>query len=117
MKKAFTNKIKKLLEEEQQQIVARAKSNANVDIDIDGDETDEIQGKIIALANRQLIARDKEKLMKIEAAYRKIADGTYGVCSECEELVSEKRLLFNPIFDTCISCAEQIELMKKKNRI
>src|ERR1700722_19018174 len=116
MKKTFLNKIKKILETEQAQIIDRAKSNVNIDIDIDGDETDEIQGKILALTNNQLIARDKEKLARIETAFRKIADGSFGVCEECSDEISEKRLLVNPGFITCISCAERIEMMEKRNR-
>lgn len=116
MRKIFLSKIKKMLEDERVEIIARAKQNSSVDIDIDGDETDEIQGKILALANSQLVARDKEKLMRIENAIRKISDGTFGLCEECGDEISEKRLLVNPRFITCIGCAEQLEMIEKRNR-
>lgn len=115
MRKPFLNKIKKMLEEQREEITNKVKANSNIDIDIDGDETDEIQGKIIALANAQLIARDKEKMLRIESAFKKIAEGTFGFCEECGEEISEKRLMVNPGFHTCIVCAEQIELMNKRN--
>lgn len=115
MKKHFLNKIRKTLEEQRNVISFKVKQNASADIDIDGDDTDEIQGKIIALANAQLIARDKEKILKIENAIRKISDGTFGYCEECEEEISEKRLLVNPGFTTCIGCAERIEIINKRN--
>jgi|ERR1700722_9570380 len=116
MRKIFLNKIKRMLEDERSEIINRTKQSSNLDIDIDGDETDEIQGKILALTNNQLIARDKEKLVRIENAFRKIADGSFGVCEECSDEISEKRLLVNPGFITCISCAERIEMMEKRNR-
>jgi len=115
MRKPFLNKIRKMLEEQRAEILAKVKMNAHIDIDIDGDETDEIQGKIIALANAQLIARDKEKVARIENAFKKILDGSFGHCEECGEEISEKRLLVNPGFTTCIGCAEQLEIINKRN--
>ena len=115
MRKQFLNKIQKLLEIQREEISIILKNNINTDIDIDGDDTDEIQGKIIALANSRLMARNKDKILQIENAIKKINDGTFGKCEECEEEISEKRLLVNPWFITCISCAEKIELMNKRN--
>ena len=114
MRKLFLNKIKKMLELERTQIIARFNSNLNGDIDTDGDETDEIQAKILALTTAQLAIRDKEKIIKIDNALKKISDGTFGYCEECDEEIAEKRLLVNPGFNTCISCAEQIEIMNKR---
>ena len=83
-------------------------------IDFDGDETDEIQAKIIARAAAQLLVRKQEKLVKIDNALKKIdLGGNYGQCEECGEDIAEKRLTFNPDFNTCISCAEELEIMKK----
>ena len=69
MNKNFIGKIKKLLENEKQEILDKAAVNHNIEIDIEGDEVDEIQGKILALAAAQLAARDKEKLVKISPVY------------------------------------------------
>lgn len=115
MRKVFLNKIKIILEKERNDILMRTKQNSNIEIDADGDETDIIQGKIIALAAAQLAARDKEKLIKIDNAFKKIGDGSFGVCIECGEDVGEKRLLANPAAHTCISCAEILELTAKRN--
>jgi DnaK suppressor protein len=115
MKKVFINKVKTMLEIERKAIISRAKQHANTEIDTDGDDTDEIQGRIIALATAQLIARDKEKLAKIENAFKRIADGSFGKCVECEEDIGEKRLLANPGSVNCISCAEVSELEAKRN--
>ncbi len=115
MKKVFINKVKTMLESERKEIISRAKQHANTEIDTDGDDTDEIQGRIIALATAQLIARDKEKLAKIENAFKKISEGSFGKCIGCEEDIGEKRLLANPGFTTCISCAEAAEIEAKRN--
>lgn len=115
MRKPFLSKIKKTLEDERSEIITKMKQNSNVDIDIDGDETDEIQGKILALTNAQLAARDKDKMIRIENALKRITEGTFGYCEECGEEIAEKRLLVNPGFNTCIVCAEQLEIMSRRN--
>jgi DnaK suppressor protein len=115
MKKVFLNKIKKILKEEQKEIISRVNINStNNLIDVDGDDVDVIQAKILALTDAQLIARDKEKILKIENALKKIVDGSFGYCEECGEEIAEKRLLINPGFITCIGCAEKLELMRKR---
>lgn len=114
MKKINMNKIKKLLEDERISIIEKLKLSSAVDIDMDGDETDEIQAKIIAHAAAQIASRNKEKMIRIENALKKLADGTFGYCEECGDEIAEKRLLVNPGFVTCISCAEHIEIMSKK---
>lgn len=116
MKRMFINKIKVMLEDERSTIIARSKQNLNIDLDLEGDEIDAVQANILALATSQLAIRDRDKLSKIDNAMKKISEGTFGVCEECGEGISEKRLLINPGFITCIGCAEYLELLEKKNR-
>ena len=115
MKKIFLNKIKTILEKEREEILLRVQQHSNVSIDIEGDETDEIQGKILALATSQLLVRDKNKLSKIDNAFKRMKEGTFGQCLECGEDIGEKRLLINPGFTTCVGCAEHTELLAKRN--
>jgi DnaK suppressor protein len=79
------------------------------DVDTGGDEVDEIQGNLILSINNKLHSRNKEKLLKINDALKRIEDKSYGLCSDCREEISEKRLLLNPHFTICISCAEEKE--------
>lgn len=44
----------------------------------------------------------EERLKKVNAAMKRIADGSYGVCSVCKEKIDEKRLEANPLADTCL---------------
>lgn len=113
MKKNFLEKIKKALLDQKSVLLSK---NHSLDIDIDGDETDEIQGNLIASISNQLSTRDATKLLQIENALRKIRDNSYGSCEECGEEISEKRLEVNPYFTMCISCAEQKEFEERKKR-
>jgi len=114
MNKTLLKKAESILEDRKTKILS--KTNISLDIDIEGDETDEIQGKNIALVNNHILTRDKERLHKIERALTKIKGGTFGDCEDCEEPIEEKRLLANPEFSICISCASMIELRAKRSR-
>lgn len=48
-------------------------------------------------------------LRDIAAALRRIDDGDYGNCLECEEPINRKRLDFDPTVTLCIDCATKIE--------
>jgi DnaK suppressor protein len=109
VKKVIINKIKIALENEYKDIVLKLKQGASIDIDLSGDETDLIQAKTLGFTLSQLVARNKEKLVKIELALKKIADGSFGVCDDCGEEINSKRIQFMPYISICVGCAENQE--------
>jgi RNA polymerase-binding transcription factor DksA len=48
-----------------------------------------------------------EELTAIDAALRRVADGTYGVCASCGRLIAPERMRVRPAADLCIACAAQ----------
>jgi DnaK suppressor protein len=52
---------------------------------------------------------DLNLLKDIDNALDKIKAGTYGICEECEEKISEKRLEANPVARYCITCKRMME--------
>jgi DnaK suppressor protein len=52
---------------------------------------------------------DLNLLKDIDNALDKIKTGTYGICEECEEKISEKRLEANPVARYCITCKRMME--------
>ena len=56
--------------------------------------------------------KEFEKLRLVEEAIEKLDEGQYGICLECEELISEERLTVLPFASHCVDCLETIE---KKN--
>ena len=52
------------------------------------------------------------KLRLVEEAIKKIDRGQYGICLECEELISEERLTVVPFASHCVDC---LEIIEKKN--
>ncbi len=51
---------------------------------------------------------DIKLLREVQDALRRIEAGTYGVCYECEEAISVKRLEAVPWAKFCVSCQERI---------
>lgn len=54
------------------------------------------------------------KLKAIDTALQKIESGGYGLCEECEEPISEKRLKNQPWTTLCITHAEEEERESQK---
>ncbi|OPX98184.1 MAG: General stress protein 16O [Syntrophorhabdus sp. PtaB.Bin006] len=52
---------------------------------------------------------DLSLLKEIDNSLDKIENGTYGICEECEEKISEKRLEANPVARYCITCKRMME--------
>ena len=80
------------------------------------DTTDRAQME--SQASLQLRTRDRERklLTKIEAALRRIDDGSYGYCEETEEPISLKRLEARPIASLSLDAQERHERMERSHR-
>lgn len=63
------------------------------------------------LESLKLSFQDTEigEVNRIVKALKKIEDGTYGICIDCEELISEKRLKSYPNATRCLMCQELFE--------
>ncbi len=54
----------------------------------------------------------RETLLKIDAALRKIEEGTYGICEDCGGEISKERLKVMPFAIYCRDCQEKIEQLE-----
>lgn len=52
-----------------------------------------------------LEARRQGRLLRIEAALRRLDAGDYGFCEECGDEIPGKRLEIDPAIERCIDCA------------
>ena len=64
---------------------------------------DALQGQAMALATEQ---RRKAEAAPIRAALDRIAEGDYGYCLQCGDLVAEKRLELDPATPLCVECVQ-----------
>ncbi len=58
-----------------------------------------------------LEARTQERV-QLDEALRRLDDGTYGICEDCEAPISPGRLRALPFAKRCITCQEQFELFE-----
>lgn len=64
--------------------------------------------------------RERKKIKEIDIALEKIKDGSYGICDECGEPISKRRLELIPYTSLCINCQthmEEEERMLKKEEL
>lgn len=69
--------------------------------------------------NFELRIRDRGRKLvtKIGEALRRIEDGTYGMCEECEEPIGVERLKARPVTTLCIDCKNAQEVEEKRTRL
>jgi DnaK suppressor protein len=53
--------------------------------------------------------RRSELLRNIQAALRRIEDGTFGTCANCEEAIGRNRLVAVPWTPFCTRCQEVVD--------
>ena len=55
------------------------------------------------------ITRDVVELRDIELALQRLAQGSYGICLDCEEPIAAGRLESNPAAVRCLKCQQAFE--------
>ena len=63
---------------------------------------DSMQQQAMVEAQERQRQRD---LVRIEMAERRIKDGDYGYCAECDEEIPDGRLEIDPMAEKCVHCA------------
>lgn len=62
-----------------------------------------------------LASTEQQTLNAIDVALRKIEEGTYGICEECDKQIPQKRLTAMPYARLCIKCQETEEKNKRRS--
>jgi DnaK suppressor protein len=63
-----------------------------------------------------MVIRESQELQDIEAALARIADGSYGICTDCGGGISRARLKAYPTAERCVPCQEKKELLHGQAR-
>src|SRR5476651_2042041 len=117
MTKVQLKKFRDMLEARRQEIIKRAQQTLEEDMTLDAndlpDEMDLASSEYLQSFTFRLRGREKSFLDKIQKALIKIEDGSFGICEECGEEISVKRLEARPETTLCIRCKEDQERMEK----
>lgn len=73
------------------------------------DEVDQASSEYMQAFSFRLRGRERFLAGKIEKALRKMDDGSFGLCEDCDEPISNKRLEARPEAQLCIQCKEAQE--------
>ena len=102
--------MKKVLQTEAETVRNRLLNAEGVQMEeIRGDDGDSAQAIYRAQLSTRFQGRDFNLLRKIEYALLKIKEGTFGICEDCDEPISIKRLEARPVTTLCVSCKEAQE--------
>lgn len=63
----------------------------------------------------QLHEREDSAIKEIYRALRRVEEGTFGICEDCEERIPHRRLRANPWATLCIECQKMREQEERKN--
>jgi DnaK suppressor protein len=106
MTQSDLNRYKNVLEAKQSELVRLLRNRDGIAIEKCPDALDEVQHA----TERELVVRnldrDSSLLRNVRGALRLIAEGNFGVCAQCEEDISPKRLAAVPWTPFCIRCQE-----------
>ena len=106
MKEADANKYRTVLMTKRAEITGSAPQREDLWIVQSNEQIETVQ----LAGQRELTARTLEReaksLMQIGAALKRIENGEFGICLDCEEPISPKRLAAMPWAAYCLHCQE-----------
>lgn len=60
-----------------------------------------------------LLEMRNKNLKAIQDAFRRLKEGSYGICEECGIEIPEKRLMVMPFTPFCVDCQQKQEILEK----
>lgn len=115
MKSAQMEQFKRKLESQREEafrLLHRVGDESrSIDSDVPRDSGDQSISTISKEFLFQQGSQRRGMVRRVEAALIRIKEGTFGVCAECGDDISIRRLQALPWTDSCIQCQEQRERM------
>jgi DnaK suppressor protein len=96
--------VQEILERKEAELVGTVRKRDGIAIERSADQMDEIQyasERDLAIGN---VDRESNLLRNVKAALKRIHNGSFGTCIECELPISPKRLAAVPWASRCIEC-------------
>ena len=111
MKTATTEmgRFQEILERKAAELTRVLQRRDSIAIEKSADQMDEIQyasERDLAIRN---VDRESVMLRHVKAALKRIHDGSFGTCTDCESPISPKRLMAVPWAPRCIQCQEDAD--------
>jgi len=106
MKDANENKYRTLLMAKREEIAGKLPRREDLWIVQSNEQTETVQLAGQREFTARILERETKSLTQIGAALKRIDDGEFGICLECEEPIAPKRLAAVPWAAYCLHCQE-----------
>ena len=73
------------------------------------DEADHANIAIDSFINNSILREQQKMLNQIKRSLNKIALGTYGICTVCEEKINIERLKIQMFSEHCVACRNELD--------
>ncbi|MCK5799200.1 MAG: TraR/DksA C4-type zinc finger protein [Deltaproteobacteria bacterium] len=117
MKKKDLKRFRGILNQKRDDLLKNAKRTLDHDMSVETDDRpddmDLASSEYLQSFTFRLRGREKVFLKKIDLAVEKLEQGTFGICEDCGEDISVKRLEARPETTLCIRCKEDQEKAEK----
>jgi DnaK suppressor protein len=104
-----TSGIEEILERKKAELVEILRKRDGIAIEKSADQMDEIQDASERDLAIQSVDRESVLLRQVIAALRRMHEGSFGICIDCESAISPKRLAAVPWASRCIQCQEAVD--------
>ena len=88
---------------------ATLRTNALEQTDDRGGDDEDGSDAFMRLQNLSQVDSQNKVIQMIDEALHRIADGTYGICDMCGQLIRKPRLMNLPFVRTCMECQSEME--------
>jgi RNA polymerase-binding transcription factor len=113
MRKAFLKKARETLEGMRKQLLENVRAELQEGREQTKDEGMDTYDLASDARDREinviLTDRDRDKVLAIDDALARVAEGSYGVCDGCESDIAEARLEALPFTRLCVNCQAERE--------
>jgi DnaK suppressor protein len=120
MRKRELNSFRKLLTRRLEQLLMEAEKTRNTvksNEEPSSDPMDQASDNVERDFMLRLRDRESKLIDKIKEALERIENGTFGICEECGEQISVKRLRARPMTTLCIECKHEQEAAEKREEL
>ena len=115
MTKSEIRKLAELLKTKRNEIGRTLPHRDEIAIQQAADTMDQTQLAVERELAISRLDRDYSVLQNLDAALRRMEDGTYGRCVHCEDEISPKRLHAVPWTSLCLRCQEEFDSRQSRS--
>ncbi len=113
MSKKDLEKYRRLLEEKKTTLSSDIAKTRSAEVETTEEATQDIADKAVSSYTREFLYSltdgERSTLLQIDDAIARIDDASYGLCSNCSQVIAEQRLTAVPWSPYCVDCQELSE--------